>query len=172
MNTQAIDAAKNNVQRVQKYLDRLAIAKGYPKERIHTFIDKDGDEIPLLVADLKALLQQVTTTSTNTDTPVVPQGWKLVPVGWQFYEDGKWWNGDDRIKDHRKNTEEARYPIRDVYAVEQQSAPPEVAQPNSLESGGIKTEAAPLQPKPSREVHSNDTHKHRAAGAADENDCA
>lgn len=54
---------------------------------------------------------------------VVPQGWKLVPVGWQFYEDGKWWNGDDRNKDHRKNTEEARYPIRDVYAVEQPSVP-------------------------------------------------
>ena len=52
---------------------------------------------------------------------VVPQGWKMVPVGWQFYEDSKWWNGDDRIKDHRKNTEEASYPIRDVYAVEQQS---------------------------------------------------
>ena len=67
MNTQAIDAAKNSLQRIQKYLDRLAIAKGYPKECIHTFIDKDGDEIPLLVADLKALLQQVTTTSTNTD---------------------------------------------------------------------------------------------------------
>ena len=57
----------------------------------------------------------------------MPQGWKLVPVGWQFYEDGKWWNGDDRIKDHRKNTEEARYPIRDVYAVEQQSAQPDAA---------------------------------------------
>ena len=67
MNTQAIDAAKNSLQRIQKYLDRLAIAKGYPKECIHTFIDKDGDEIPLLVADLKALLQQVTTTSSNTD---------------------------------------------------------------------------------------------------------
>ena len=73
MNTQAIDAAMS-LQRVQKYLDRLAIARGYPKECIHTFIDKDGDEIPLLVADLKVLLQQVTTTSTNTDTPVVPQG--------------------------------------------------------------------------------------------------
>ena len=46
----------------------------------------------------------------------------LEPVGWQFYQDGKWWNGDDQIKDHRKNTEEASYPIRDVYAVEQQSA--------------------------------------------------
>ena len=49
------------------------------------------------------------------------------PVGWQFYQDGKWWNGDDRIKDHRKNTEEAGYPIREVYAapqpVEQQPAP-------------------------------------------------
>lgn len=38
------------------------------------------------------------------------------PVGWQFYEDGKWWNGDDRIKDHRKNTEAAGVPVRDVYA--------------------------------------------------------
>src|SRR5690606_18849514 len=41
------------------------------------------------------------------------------PVGWQFYQDGKWWNGDDRIKDHRKNTEEAGYPIREVYAAPQ-----------------------------------------------------
>ena len=49
----------------------------------------------------------------------VPQGWKLVPVGWQFYEDGKWWNGDDRIKDHRKNTEEAGVRVRDVYAIHQ-----------------------------------------------------
>ena len=40
------------------------------------------------------------------------------PVGWQFYQDGKWWNGGDRIKDHRKNTEEAGYPIRDVYALQ------------------------------------------------------
>ena len=67
MNTQAIDAAKNSLQRVQKYLERLEVAKGYHKECIHTFIDKGGDEIPLLVADLKALLQQVTATSTNTD---------------------------------------------------------------------------------------------------------
>ena len=62
MNTQAIDAAENSLQRIQKYLDRLAIAKGYHKERIHSFIDKNGHEIPLLVADLKALLQQVATT--------------------------------------------------------------------------------------------------------------
>ena len=67
MNTQAIDAAKNSLQRIQKYLDRLAIAKGYPKECIHTFIDKDGDEIPLLVADLKALLQQVAATPAHED---------------------------------------------------------------------------------------------------------
>jgi len=37
------------------------------------------------------------------------------PAGWQFYQDGKWWNGDDRIKDHRKNTEDAGYPVRDVF---------------------------------------------------------
>ena len=66
MSTQAIDTAKS-LQRIQKYLDRLELAKGYHKECIHTFIDKDGDEIPLLVADLKALLQQVVITSSNTD---------------------------------------------------------------------------------------------------------
>lgn len=37
------------------------------------------------------------------------------PVSWQFYQDGKWWNGDDRIKDHRKNTEAAGIPVRDLY---------------------------------------------------------
>lgn len=36
------------------------------------------------------------------------------PVAWQFFQDGEWWNGDDRIKDHRKNTEEAGFPIRDL----------------------------------------------------------
>ena len=63
---QTIDTAKS-LQRVQKYLERLELAKGYHKECVHVFINKDGDEIPLLVADLKVLLQQVTTTSTNTD---------------------------------------------------------------------------------------------------------
>lgn len=38
------------------------------------------------------------------------------PVGWQFLQDGKWWNGDDRIKDHRLNTEAAGYPTRNVFA--------------------------------------------------------
>jgi len=49
------------------------------------------------------------------------------PVGWQFYKDGKWWHGNDCIKGHRKNTEEAGYLTRDVYAApqptEQQPAP-------------------------------------------------
>ena len=61
MITQAIDTAKS-LQRIQKYLERLELAKGYHKECIHSFIDKNGHEIPLLVADLKALLQQVATT--------------------------------------------------------------------------------------------------------------
>ena len=45
-----------------------------------------------------------------------------VPVGWQFYQDGKWWNGDDRVKDHRKNTVAAGVPVRDVYAAPAQPA--------------------------------------------------
>ena len=64
---QTIDTAKNSLQRIQKYLERLEVAKGYHKECIHTFIDKDGDEIPLLVADLKVLLEQVATTPAHED---------------------------------------------------------------------------------------------------------
>lgn len=41
------------------------------------------------------------------------------PVGWQFYDHGEWRNGEDRIKDHRKNTEEAGFLVRDVYATAQ-----------------------------------------------------
>lgn len=46
-------------------------------------------------------------------------GGEVGPVGWQFYQDGKWWHGYDRIKDHRKNTEEAGFPVRDLYATPQ-----------------------------------------------------
>ena len=58
---QTIDTAKS-LQRIQNYIERLEIAKGYHKECIHAFIGKDGEEISLLVADLKALLQQVAAT--------------------------------------------------------------------------------------------------------------
>ena len=58
---QTIDTAKS-LQRVQNYLERLEVAKGYNKECIHAFIDKDGAEIPLLATDLKAILQQVAAT--------------------------------------------------------------------------------------------------------------
>ena len=53
MITQAIDTAKS-LQRVKNYLERFEQGKGYYKECIHSFIDKNGDEIPLLVADLKS----------------------------------------------------------------------------------------------------------------------
>lgn len=36
-------------------------------------------------------------------------------VGWQFFDKGEWHTGL-KVKDHRKNTEEAGYPVRDVYA--------------------------------------------------------
>ena len=42
-------------------------------------------------------------------------------VGWQFFEDGKWWIGTDYNK-HRENTEAAGFPVRDIYALAQQPA--------------------------------------------------
>lgn len=42
-------------------------------------------------------------------------------VAWQFYQDGKWWSGDDDVvvlprRSHRENTEAAGIPTRDLYA--------------------------------------------------------
>ena len=59
---QTIDTAKS-LQRIQKYLKRLELTKVHHQECIHSFIDKDGAEIPLLATDLKAILQQVATTN-------------------------------------------------------------------------------------------------------------
>ncbi|RMI00486.1 hypothetical protein [Stutzerimonas nitrititolerans] len=58
------------------------------------------------------------------------------PVSWQFYQDGKWWNGGDRIKDHRKNTEAAGIPVRDLYAapIAQTAPQPELVMPVALAS--------------------------------------
>ena len=47
---------------------------------------------------------------------------KTEPVAWQFYQDGKWCNGDDRIKDHRKNTENSGYKTRELYAEQPEPA--------------------------------------------------
>ena len=67
---QTIDTAKS-LQRVQNYLERLEVAKGYHKECIHAFIDKDGAEIPLLATDLKAILQQVAATQQGLDAQTI-----------------------------------------------------------------------------------------------------
>ena len=49
------------------------------------------------------------------------------PVAWQFFDQGRWWNGDDRIKDHRANTEAGGYKTRDLYATPQPAPAQDVA---------------------------------------------
>lgn len=73
---------------------------------------------------------------------VEPAAVQEEPVGWQFYQHGEWWNGDHRIKDHRKNTEEAGFRVRDVYAgpqpAEQQPVRlPQRAKPQKDDSASI-----------------------------------
>ena len=46
---------------------------------------------------------------------VIHQTTKQDPVGWQFFENGEWHQGG-LFNSHRRNTEEAGYPVRDVYA--------------------------------------------------------
>ena len=45
-----------------------------------------------------------------------PQAPEQGVVAWQFFDKGQWHNGDDRIKDHRQNTEAAGYPVRNLFA--------------------------------------------------------
>lgn len=40
------------------------------------------------------------------------------PVAWQFFQDGEWYMGMDSIPDHRRNTEDAGYFIRELFAGE------------------------------------------------------
>lgn len=81
-------------------------------DRVHSgkFVDrlKAWDELQL---EAKKLADQLVVGE------VLVGGKKLRPVGWQFYSEGKWHMGSDQIRDHKKNTEEAGYPIRSVYAV-------------------------------------------------------
>lgn len=56
------------------------------------------------------------------------------PVAWQFFYQDRWLNGDDSIKDHRKNTEEAGYPVRDIYARPVVAAPAGVPDGNELQT--------------------------------------
>ena len=37
------------------------------------------------------------------------------PVGWQFYDDEKWWNGVN--EEHKKSTIEAGYKVRNVFTL-------------------------------------------------------
>ena len=82
-------------------------------------------------------------------------------AGWQFYQDGKWHNGDDRIKDHRANTEAAGIPVRDVYTHPAQSR-------NELQAEAIKTlrENIRQEGRTVQQVGIRDNDKTRAAIAA------
>jgi len=58
--------------------------------------------------------------------PSAPAPAAQEPMAWQFFQDGRWWNGYDNIPDHRANTEAAGIPTRDLYA-----SPPTAEQPKA-----------------------------------------
>lgn len=59
----------DSASRIQKYLDRLATAKRYNQECIHSFLEGGDTETSLLVSDLKALLQFASATISTTTHP-------------------------------------------------------------------------------------------------------
>jgi hypothetical protein len=52
-----------------------------------------------------------------------PQRTEQEPVAWQFFEGGKWHNGME-VNDHRKHTEAASVPVRDLYTHSPQRTEP------------------------------------------------
>ena len=58
------------------------------------------------------------------------------PVAWQFFEGGKWHNGME-INDHRKHTEAAGVPVRDLY-----THPPQRTEPVIDKSAAIRIATA------------------------------
>lgn len=84
----------------------------YIGKHCHTITGPNGLAIHFIGHDLKEservarLMFEVVQSETFLD-----------PVAWQFYQDGEWHNGCDRIPNHRKNTEAAGFPVRNLYAV-------------------------------------------------------
>ena len=79
--------------------------------------------------------------------PVVPQGWQMVPVEPTIVMIRAGRDTPLAGEADDDSPEDYRCVYRAMLAAAPQ--PPEAAQPNSLESGGIKTEAAPMQmPEP------------------------
>ena len=79
-----------------------------------------GSELYVLDSDYQSLHEQLELLRAFLDKPSTHHQGE--PVAWQFYQDGKWWNGDDRIKDHRKNTENSGYKTRELYAEQPEPA--------------------------------------------------
>lgn len=71
-------------------------------------------------------------------------------VAWQFYDNGRWWNGDDRIKDHRKNTESAGYKTRDLYTALQPAEPSGASNLHKDSCGAQNENQAPQPTEPVR----------------------
>ena len=58
--------------------------------------------------------QDAVDASIAIDKALAEQRAQQEPCGWQFFQDGKWHNGMD-VNDHRRHTEAAGVPVRDVY---------------------------------------------------------
>jgi hypothetical protein len=76
---------------------------------------------------LKLAIQLRDTASgywTENEIPIIEKLIELLaqtqePVAWQFFQDGKWHNGME-VNDHRKHTEAAGTPVRDLYTASPQ----------------------------------------------------
>jgi hypothetical protein len=74
-----------------------------------SWIDKTDEAITAL---REALAQpQVVTEGNASEVRSTDTG---EPVAWQFFQDGKWWNGSE-YNCHRQNTEDAGIPVRNLY---------------------------------------------------------
>ena len=72
------------------------------------------------------------------------------PVAWQFFEGGKWHNGME-VNDHRKHTEAAGVPVRDLYITPPQRTEQEPDDIASILACRDMLDAQPVPPRTEQE---------------------
>lgn len=99
--TDKVIVSKSEIETLLKYDYE---ARGYMGFNIWTCLP-NGKKEYIRTADLRALLDQATPVSGES-------------VAWQFFQDGKWWVGSE-YNNHKQNTIDAGFPVRELYPTPQ-----------------------------------------------------
>ena len=98
------------VRAQQITIDKLEMALADPMREVQR-LRQEIEQEPICPECKAEVLYECVACSSNN---YPPQRTEQEPVAWQFIQNGKWHNGTE-FHTHRKNTEAAGIPIRDLY---------------------------------------------------------